>query len=194
MFKQGYLTTSQKDQIAPYLLTRDGPNCFYCLKPFDDSIKIFRRTFDHLDNNAHNNEKQNLVLAHFKCNQDKKWNIDYQLMAQEKIKQNSVSFDSMRARGITTHEPKQTSKEIDINVAFYKITKDYISDRLINQGLPAILYKDTAYSVCYIMKEQTGHGSSTTAERYINALCSSAGPFFLEEEGGLWNIKKKLVK
>lgn len=191
---QPYLTTRKKDQLSPVLLNRDGPVCFYCHKPFDDVIKELRRTFDHLDNNARNNDKLNLVLCHFKCNQDKKWNIDYQLMAQDKIRSNSLSFDTMRARALNTHEPKQTSKEIDINVAFYKITKDYISDRLINQGLDAIAYKDTAYSVCYIMKEQTGHGSSTTAERYINALCSTAGPFFLEQEGGLWNIKKKLVK
>jgi len=192
--QQGYLTTSKKDQLTPIILNRDGPECFFCKKTFDDSLKLLRRTFDHLDNNARNNELLNLVLCHFKCNQDKKWNIDYQLMAQDKIRSNSISFDTMRARGNTTHEPKQTSKEIDINVAFYKITKDYISDRLINQGLPAMLYKDTAYSVFYIMKEQTGHGSSTTAERYINGLCSTAGPFFLEEEGGLWFIKKKLVK
>ena len=190
-----YLTTWQKNNLEPYILNRDGMNCFYCDTPFSLEIKELRRTFDHLDNNPAHNDKENLVLCHFKCNQLKKYYIDYQLKAQDKIRMNTSGFDALSVSVSRDREPKPTSKEIDINMAFYKITKDFINERILHNGKDALEFNDTIESVAYLMKESTNHGSTETAKRYIKMLCSSVAPYALIDQGGIWYIvQKKLVK
>jgi len=189
---QRYLTTSEKERYTPYLLQRDGSNCFYCNLPFNMLDNDLTRTFDHLNNKRagkENNEKENLVLCHWKCNQLKKTYPEYQLMAQNKIHQNRVTFDSLSECVSTA--PKPASKEIDLNVALKKLTYEYLQERLIRQGKPAINYNDAAHSISYIFWERTGHGSSETVKRHLNDFCSSAAPFKAEEENGEMVIVKK---
>ena len=190
-----YLSTYLKEKYLPLLIQRDGPNCFYCNLPFNPADRLMRRTYDHLDNNKTHNDMQNLVLAHFFCNEKKRHNAEYQIMAREKLRLNELSaFEGLRVCEILEHDRKETEKVIDINVTFRKITKTYIESRLIEQGVPALSLKDTKHSVAYIMQEKTGHGSSQTAARYIDDLCSSAGPFAFEEQDGIWYIVKKQSK
>ena len=186
---QRYLTTSQKDRLTPYLLRRDSANCFYCNLPFDPINKDLKRTFDHLDNNPKNNEKENLVLCHWKCNQLKKTYPEYQVMAQNKIHENHISFEPLNESETTA--PKPASKEIDLNVALKKLTYEYLQERLVRQGKPAINYNDTAHSISYIFWERTGHGSSETVKRHLNDFCSSAAPFKAVEENGEMVILKR---
>ena len=189
---QQYLTTAEKNRLTPYLLRRDGPNCFYCKKPFDYTIKDLHRTVDHLNNQTkgtENNERENLVLCHWKCNQLKKSYPEYQLMAQNKIHENRVSFDSLDESEATPHKP--ASKEIDLNVALKKLTWEYLNERLVRQGKPAINYNDAAHSISYIFWERTGHGSSETVKRHLNDFCSTAAPFNAIEENGETVIIKK---
>ncbi len=186
-----YLTTSQKDRYKPYLLKRDGAKCFYCNDPFvsNPDIRDLKPTFDHLDNNPKNNDKQNLVLCHWKCNQLKKTYTDYQILAQEKIRESAVSFDSLSESEATA--PIPASKEIDLNVAMKKLTWEYIQDRLVRQGKPALNYNDTADSVAFIFWQKTGHGSSQSIKRYLNEFSSSAAPFRREEQDGETLILKR---
>jgi len=188
---QRYLTTTQKDRYLPFIIQRDGPNCFYCGMAFSLNDKALRRTYDHLNNDPKYNDPQNLVLAHWSCNQTKKYNQEYIIKASAKLRENKLFVDSLGVGVYSKPEPKQASQEIDINVAFWKITKDYISERLIRQGLPSIPFNETAYSVAYMMKDQTNHGSSATAKRYLLELCSEAAPFNREEQGGIWYIVKR---
>jgi hypothetical protein len=187
---QRYLTTSQKELLTPYLLKRDAPTCFYCKKPFDGLSKELKRTFDHLDNNAKNNERENLVLCHWKCNQLKKSYPEFQLMAQNKIHENRVSFDSLDESEATA--PKPASKEIDLNVALKRLTYEYLNERLLAHDKPALNYNDTAHSISYIFWQRTGHGSSETVKRHLNDFCSSAAPFKAVEENGETVIIKRI--
>jgi len=186
-----YLTTSQKDRYKPYLLKRDGAKCFYCNDPFisNPDIRDLKPTFDHLDDNPKNNDKDNLVLCHWKCNQLKKTYPDYQLLAHEKLRQNAVSFDSLSENEATP--PKSASKEIDLNVAMKKATWIYLQDRLVRQGKPALNFNDTAHSIAYIFWDETKHGSSETIKRYLNDFTSTAAPFKAEEVGGVLVISKR---
>ena len=191
-----YLTTSKKDALRPIILRRDGSACIYCKNALisNPATKDQRTTFDHLDNNPQNNEIDNLCLVHWKCNQEKKHNAEYQVIAKQKLEENRAfdgTFDYLGVCVSQHPEPKQTSKELDINVAFFKITSDYIKEYLLNKGKPALEFNDTAYSVAYLMKDKTGHGSSATAKRYINELCSSVAPFKLENQDGIWFIVKR---
>jgi len=188
---QKYLTTSQKSNLRPILLLRDKAVCIYCNDPLSSTpdSKELQITFDHLDNNPKNNERENLVLCHWKCNQLKKHYPEYQLIAQAKIDELRASVDSLGVCEATP--PKPASKEIDLNVALKKLTLQYLNDRLINQGKPALSYNDTAHSISYIMFTRTGHGSSETVKRHLNDFCSSAGPFKAVEQDGETIILKR---
>jgi hypothetical protein len=183
-----YLTTSKKQRLAPFILKRDGPNCFYCSSPFDGLSKELKRTYDHLDNNPFHNEPENLVLCHWKCNQLKKVYPEYKLMAESKIKEN---FDSLDVCVNPSPEPKETTKEIDINLATKRIVLEFLQDRLLTQGKPAIELSDTIHSISYLMYEKTNHGSSETVKRHIKDFCSSVAPFKIEEQNGEWVIIKR---
>ena len=190
---QRYLTTSKKDRLKPFLLKKQNNKCLFCKDPFlstpaNDSMKT---TFEHLDNDAYNNDSQNLALTHKHCNNDKKHNSDYQLIAQAQLKENHLSADSVDMCVNQTHEAKQTTMEIDLNVAMYKITKQFIDERLLRQNLPAIDFNDTAHCISHFMKEQTGHGSSESAKRHIKDYCCSVAPFKIEEQGGKSVILKR---
>ena len=186
---QRYLTTSKKDMLKPFLSRRDGPQYFYCSENFDHSSHELKLTFDHLDDNPFNNERENLVLAHWKCNQLKKSYPEYQLMAKNKLHENQVSFDSIGESETTS--PKPASKEIDLNVAIKKLTWEYLQDRLVRQNVPALNYNDTAHSISFIFWERSGHGSSETVKRHLNDFCSTAAPFKAVEENGETVIVKK---
>ena len=189
---QKYLTTSEKDRLTPFLLRRDGTNCFYCKNPFDYTNKELKRTVDHLNDKpagTENNRPENLVLCHWQCNQLKKTYPEYQVMAQNKLHENQVSFDSLDMCEATA--PKPASKEIDLNVAIKKLTYEYLQERLVRQAKPAINYNDAAHSIAYIFWERTGHGSSETVKRHLNDFCSSAAPFKAVYENGETVILKR---
>jgi len=188
-----YLTTSQKDKLLGFLLKRDGSNCFYCKIPFDQQSHKLKRTFDHLNNNNKENGTWNLVLCHWKCNQEKKRSAEYQIMADEKLHENQVSFDSLSVcvSQKLESEPKQASKEIDLNVAMKKLAWEFINERLITQGKPALNFNDTAHSIAFIFWQRTGHGSSETVKRHLLDFCSESAPFKRVEESGEDLIQKR---
>ncbi len=185
-----YLTTAQKERMTPILIKRDGANCFYCTKPFQVGLsKQFKRTCDHLDNNSTHNEIENIVLSHFECNQLKKSYPEYRIMAESKLIDNHNAFDLVSESEPTP--PKPASKEIDLNVMAKKLTWEYIQERLVRQGKPALNYNDTAHSISFMMWELSGHGSSETIKRYLNDFTSSAAPFKAIDQDGVIVIVKK---
>ncbi len=188
----GYLTTSMKDRLRPVLLLRDGIDCLYChepLSPLDFESSHNKVTVDHLDNDVKHNDRENLVLCHNKCNQAKKSYPDYQIIARAKAEQLRVTVAPLSESEAAT--PKPASKEIDINVAAKKLTWQYLQDRLVRQGKPALNFNDAAHSISFILWQQIGHGSSETIKRYLNDFCSSAAPFKTQEEGGETIILKR---
>ena len=186
---QHYLTTSQKDRYLPFIIQRDGPNCFYCGMAFSLNDKALRRTYDHLNNDPKFNDPQNLVLCHWRCNQTKKYNQEFIIKATGKLKDNRLLVDSLNV--CVQPNPKQTSKEIDLNVAMKTLTKEFLDERILRQGKPALEFNDTAHSIAYLMWDKTGHGSSETAKRHIKEFCASVAPYRLEEQNGEWVIVKR---
>ena len=188
---QRYLTTSQKDRYLPFIIQRDGTNCFYCGMAFSINDKALRRTYDHLNNDPRYNDPQNLVLCHWKCNQTKKYNQEFIIKATTKLRENKLLVDSLSVSVSSTPQQKETNKEMDVNVATNKMTKQYLHERLMRQGLPALNFNDTANSIGLLMFESTGHGSSETAKRSIRLFCSSCGPYDEVDENGTSVIRKK---
>lgn len=187
-----YLTTSQKDNLTPALIKRDGANCFYCGTAFQlTTSRELKRTIDHLDDNYKNNVIENLVLAHRKCNQLKKSYPEFKIMAEEKLKENHSSFDYLGESVGQTAAHKPASKEIDLNVAYAQLTEEYLNERLIRQGKAALNYNGAAEAIAFMMWQKTKHGSPTTVKRHLDMFTSDAAPFKTIQEGGETLIIKR---
>jgi len=78
------LSQKAKIQFTKWIKQRDGPNCFYCRKEYPNVL-------EHLDDNRNHNTLENFVLSHQTCNVAKNHNLDYQIMAQDKLKQNELA-------------------------------------------------------------------------------------------------------
>ena len=195
--KKRYLSTARKNQLRPHLLTKQKNTCLFCNKEFEtlpanDNYSI---TFEHLNKDVFENNIWNLALVHKDCNNAKKWNIDYQIIAKEQLDLNLKSVDSMSVSTTPTREPKPTSKEIDINVATFNLTEEYLRERLDVKGMDALDLNDTIYSIFYLLKQTSGHGSSETVKRTIFGFTSTAGPYDKQEDqNGNWIITKKVKK
>jgi len=190
---QRYLTTSQKNRERPRLLTKQDGRCLFCkdqfvTTPANDSMQI---NVEHLDGNVFNNDSMNLALAHKKCNNEKKYNSDYQIIARAQLKENHNSFESLGEGETKPRLNKESSLEVDLNRAYAKLTGEYLRDRLTVQKLPAVNKKDAARSIAYIMYERVGQGSPSSAQRHIEMFTSTAGPYTEADENGETVILKR---
>ncbi len=60
-------TNKRRKEAKALLFSRDGRLCVDCLKPFGKSYRL-QDTIDHVDNNKDNNDPENWILLHRKCN------------------------------------------------------------------------------------------------------------------------------
>jgi hypothetical protein len=58
------------------------------LREFVPEVEKWKREFEHLNNDDTDHRVENLVFAHRECNNKKKKDIDWQLLAQKKLKDN----------------------------------------------------------------------------------------------------------
>ncbi|AJW71745.1 HNH endonuclease signature motif containing protein [Nitrosopumilus adriaticus] len=174
------LTGKMKVEFFQILLRRDGGfNCFYCRC---DLLNI-SWVYEHLDNNSAHSQIENIVLSCQSCNVKKKNDFDMQLLALEKKKQNEKSNYPCEREKIERSGPT-LSPEMDANQQNFEITKQYVSEIIETDG--SIEFKDAMDSVAYTCFEKTGTGSQVSVRRYLDALCSQAGPFKIID-----NEKKK---
>ncbi|KKN27556.1 hypothetical protein LCGC14_0863530, partial [marine sediment metagenome] len=61
---------------------------FYCEQRFIKEDPKWCQEWDHLNNNPQDNRPENMVWAHAQCNEKKKYNIDWNTIAAEKLKKN----------------------------------------------------------------------------------------------------------
>lgn len=188
------LTMNQKAKFEPMILVRDFPNgetpvCFYCEQRFLNNNKKWCRTWDHLDNDESHNYPENFVFAHWNCNQNKKFNIDWQILAQEKLQENlKLAFEFTRERNKISNTDEPT--EIDLNVAHRKITQEFLVEKLsVDEKLDFV---DTINCITLRCENQTGHGSKQSVRNYLDVLSCSEGKYRKFKEGGKTWISKRL--
>jgi ribonuclease HII len=184
------LTTTQKDKKIKRLVERDGGDlCFYCVKlgkdpKFVHGDKNLRRTIDHLVNKKGYNQLENLVLAHWICNEKKKDTPEMQVMGNEKLKENQRNADLQPLIEKEEEEQriakKETSelKEVDMNLIVNKIAKAYLAEKIPEANNSNIYYSQALNSIHYLTIEQTGgRGSDQAARRSLDAFCSEYSPW-----------------
>ena len=156
------LTDSLKQKYLPALIQRDGGfNCFYCKEALTPEY-----VYEHLVKRS-DPQMINIVLSCQPCNIKKINNIDYQLMAQEKFKQNEEAGLKYLE---DTESHKQYSSEIEINKILYSFHKQYISERIASDG--QYLFDDAIAELPYLCQERFDHGSEITTRKYIKQLTS----------------------
>lgn len=158
-----------------------GFNCFYCKQ----QLSMNKLAFDHLNNNRKDNRMENLVLCHQSCNIKKISNLDYQVMAAQKLKENEEDF-SVSEKNAGKNDFDNNS-EIGINVGTYEIVETYLEQEIQNGG--HIKFNDALYSIVYICKKRTGHGSEPAVRRHLNTLTATVAPFELTKN----NAKEKII-
>ena len=165
------------------LVESDGPNCIFCnLETTDDD-----RELEHLDNHDDNNEPENHAVTHKKCNLEKRYNSDYQIMAKERLSLNQT-------RNMTSAIEDKTeygnSPEIEHNVIVGQFIKRSLTEiiKIDNE----FLFSDALNGFTYLTAEKFGHCSQVTVRRHLDALCSYSGPFMkIKNDSGKFVIVKR---
>jgi len=180
------LTQTSKIKFLHQLIERDGFVCYQCEKPLGKNDYVY----EHLDDNRHHNNFENIALAHQSCNIKKIKDFDMQLKAQEKLKQNEeMCLSERKLEDKSGHE--QYSSEISINTKNYSFTEQYISEHIQTDG--SMLYSDALNSITYLCKKRTGHGSDQAVRRYLNQLtCAESLYMIVKNDKGKRVIIKRL--
>lgn len=158
------LSHKAKIQFWKWIGQRDGKDCFYCKKPNPNIL-------EHLDDDRRHNILEDFVISHQTCNVAKKFNIDYQVMAQDKLKQNQLT----PFIPIEDNESEESSTEIKISKNSYDITEQYLSEKILTDD--SITWHDALYGSVYKCKKLTGYGSVQCVRNYLYTLTSPEGPF-----------------
>lgn len=184
------------------MLMRDYPEypeqectCCYCEQRFIENHPLWKRTWEHLDNDKTNQELWNLAWAHFFCNNKKKNDPDLQIIAFELIQKNkkwqsTFDFESAREREKLAEPAEHT--EIDLNTAHVQITTEFFAEKITGLN-PSYPLGDAVYCIVLRCREETGHGSAQAVRNYINELCCSEGKYKIEGKKGKSYITKRLV-
>jgi len=177
------LTDKQKTHRKPYLAERDGLICIYCnlqLDPNDSEI-------DHLNDDYTDNQIENNVLCHRKCNLEKRNNYDYQIIAGEKLESNlRSSFKTyVEDRNDYTNSP-----EIEHNINVKSFVKQFITEKIQTDG--SMPYADALNGLTYLCGEKFDHCSQVTIRRHLDAICSDWAPFMKSKnKSGKYLIVKR---
>lgn len=182
------LTQTLKAKYLPQLIDRDGNQCFYCKGRFHMWIKKYKREFDHLDNNESHNDISNIVICHAKCNDEKRTNGDYQIMASEKLSKNIKSGDILIKSHADTD--KETGTEVDSNAIFYDVMKEVLKEKISKSSIYSV--KDIVNLATAKGYIEVGHCSQTTMYRVLDVLTTEIFKWEkFKDEKQRWYIRER---
>jgi len=189
-----HLTLNQKAKWLPYVIERDGNICFYCEQRFMNTDHRWTRVFDHLNNNAEDNRPENIVLAHWYCNEKKKTDCDWQILAQDKLKENEMQVESLGEGERKKLQHTETNTEIDSNTEFSKTTEEYLIERLFPHHGKSPLendldYVETLNNITLRCYRKNKHASQNTVRRILDMFCASEGNFEKVKIDGRYKIR-----
>jgi len=163
--KQNRITNS-------YCIQRDGLNCLLC------NITIPRSqacVIDHLNDKPNDDMLENRARCHQKCNIDKINNIDYQVIADDKRRNNLLHPFIPKE-----DETEEVSSEIKISKSNFDITEENIMEKVLVDG--SVLWHDALYGSVYKCKKITGYGSVQCVRNYLYTLTSEYSPLMKSKD------------
>jgi len=182
------LTHRIKQKAFPTLVERDDYRCFYCKGKFYDNHPA---EYDHLNNNPNDSRRENLVFSHKECNNKKKFDSDYQIIAQDKLIENENAVVACERTLADTSTTKELTSQQEISKTNKNIAKRFVEEHTIN-GEELIL-RDAANAIVNICDENNGTGSQAAVYRYIDGFCNPFnGKFTLStNEKGQTTIRRR---
>jgi len=141
------LTQNMKAKATPTVLERDYNNeepwCLFCLLPFVFGHKHYKVEWEHLNNDDGDHRIENLAWSHAMCNEEKKTNTDYQIIAYEKLKSNVKWFqqsDPTRKREgeNNLHIDTEELTDTEVGKIIDKTTQKFLDERLKGPELHCI--------------------------------------------------------
>lgn len=195
MPKAQSLTKRIKTQRTPLILQRDYPDnlepvCCYCEQRFIENHPLWKRTWEHLNNDNTCEESWNLSWAHWKCNEDKVYSIDFQIIAQEIIKKNK-KWDADNDFELSSERENKIDQnihsEIDLSTTHFQVATEYLAEK-INCENYSIPLEDTIYCIVGRCREKTNHGSHQSVRAYLKELTCSEGSYRMDKKEGKYHI------
>ena len=174
------------------------PTCIFCEQRFILYDTRWAKVWEHLDNDDTNNTFENSAWAHKKCNEDKKFNYDFQLIATEKLKQNILYSGSLgvERRREKPNTDTHTNEQIDANQQILEISEKYLAERLLSQlGRPPneteLNWNDTRETIAFRCYKKHRHGSQSTVYRALKLLTCGEAPYRRDKIDGNLKIFKR---
>ena len=159
----------------------------FCKEPLKIKEGKGRRTsaskkavLEHLDNNHDNNNYWNVTLVHRDCNQRKRTNGDYQIIAREKIVENKKYVPLS-----PDHTSQVGNKNVRTGNMLHNLVKEYLERKLPNTEAPALDVDDVCDELAYIAQEKHRCGSQPTMKRHIFAICRGSKEWEITYDGGV---------
>jgi len=162
------ISHKQKTKWFKFIVERDGYICLYCSKSFSETN---RPEYEHLNNDDNDNRPENLVLAHHSCNVKKKYNTDFQIFADEKLKDNERSTFACERTLADTATTKEITSQQEINKTNMKITEQFLLEHTINNE--ELILRDIVNAIVDICQKNSHTGSQAAVYRYIDSLTNS---------------------
>ncbi len=166
------LSYKQKNEWYSLIIERDGYRCLYCKKDFE---RYYPPEFDHLNNDSSDNRPENLVLVHHSCNNRKKMNAEWQILANQKLEENERSTFACERKNehetLTEHVISQTNRDL---------TKIFLLEHTINGQ--TILLNDAANAITNLCNDNNNTGSQAAIRRYIDVLTNPVNGNFVIEK------------
>jgi len=164
-FTMSRLTHRLKQKNEPIVRDRDLYVCLYCKEEFTETHPP---EWEHLNNNPNDSRPENLVFAHKECNNRKKFNPEYQVLAHEKLIQNERAVLTCERTLADTGTTKELTSQQEINKANMKIAKQFIQEQTINNE--ELILRDAANAIVDICQDNNGTGSQSAVYRYIESF------------------------
>ena len=159
------LTHRLKRTNEPIIRDRDPYVCLYCKGEFTETHPP---EWEHLSNDPNDSRPENLVFAHKECNNRKKFNPEYQVLAYEKLIQNERAVLACERTLADTGTTKELTSQQEISKINKRITKQFIQEQTINNN--ELLLRDVVNAIVDICDDNNGTGSQSAVYRYIDFL------------------------
>lgn len=189
MVYKNTLTSTRKDKLIPKIIERDGYVCFYDKMPFHQNIPGLERVIDHANNDETDHRPENILLAHLKCNDIKKYNIEFEVMASDALQRNLTFVPEslgVRGRQKCTEVGTDELTESDVNEIVNKLVKLELETKLPDGDCTTkISYNRTLKGIHFLLIQETGgkRGSEQSTRRALDAFCSMYAPWMDERQG-----------
>jgi len=189
------LTQNMKAKATPIVLERDYNNeepwCIFCELLFVFNHKHWRQVWEHLNNNDDDHRVENLAWAHSICNEQKKNNTDYQIIAREKfisnIKWVQQSDPTRKREGENNlHTDTEELTDAEVGKIIDKTTQKFLDERLKGPEPKYCLSRlDTRSCIVFLVKKETnGRGSPQAVDRAIDTYCCTIADYISKKEDG----------